>query len=278
MEEKTVQEKPSQKEPIFSKNIWNKLYPYIKECLIPTGVITAIWLVLGWLGTAGFYWGIFRVAAFLTGAYNGTGAHFVGGTVGKALYVMCVNNLIINVTVSKKSPKEKWAAFWGGMKSNVLEQIPQYENLSYFWGDKDPVLLGSGMLGAGAALLIYPFITSGGALVNASVCLLLAAVILKSLASDSGLIMAIVHLMLKKKPFQSVRRDLVDRLIAGLALGMALSVVVAMCSTVRILAVLLRNILPWILVLGGLAGIFFKELKIFYDGLMAGRKKGGEGK
>lgn len=264
------------KKPSLSE-IWGRLYPYIKECLVPTGILTGIWLILSWLGAAGISWGILRLVGFITGAYNGNGSHVIGGTVGKAIYIMCVNNLFISVAVSKKTFKEKLHAFWGGFKGDVLEQIPQYVNFRYFFEDRDTVLLGSGALGAGAALLIYPFITSGGALINSSVCLMLSAVIFKELAKDNGVIMALMHLLLKQKPFKAIRRDAADRFMAGLALGMALSVVAALCSGVWLLGVLLTKILPWALVLAGLAGIFFIQLKALYDTLKSGKGK-GEGK
>ncbi len=263
-------------EPV--KKLWGRVEPYIKKCVIPTGVLTGFWLVLGWLGAAGVNWEVLRFLAFLTGAYNGSEGHFISGTVGRAIYIMCINQLFVNVVVSRKSGKEKRAAFLEGFKEEVLKKIPQYENFKYFFEDRDTVLLGSGVLGIGVALLTYPLITAGGAAVNTSVCLLVAAVLLKELASDSGLVMAGVHLMLRKKPFSAMRREAVDRFLSGAALGMALSVVVALCSSVRFLAVLLGGILPWALVLGGLAGIFFVQLTALAVWIKErSRSKKGEG-
>lgn len=267
-----------EKKSISLAEVWGKIYPHIKECLVPTGIITLIWLILSWLSAAGISWGILRFVAFLTGAYNGNGYHVIGGTIGKAIYIMCINNLFVSVAVSKKTPKEKLAAFKDGIKDDVLKKIPQYSNFKYFFEDKDTVLLGSGALGVGFALLIYPVITAGGALVNTSVCLLLSAVIFKGLSSNEGLIMALVHLLLRQKPFKGIRKDSADRFLSGAALGMALSVVVAFCSKVRFFAVLLGKILPWALVAAGLVGIFFIQLKAFYDTVKSGKGKGESGK
>ena len=87
--------------------IWERMEPWLRRCLVPTGVLTAVWLVLNWLWSAGVHWGVLRFAAFLTGAFNGSDWGFVGGTIGKALYALCINELVFSVIFSAKTPRTR---------------------------------------------------------------------------------------------------------------------------------------------------------------------------
>ena len=94
---------------------------------------------------------------------------------------------------------------------------------------------------------------------STSVCLLLAAALFKGLATEQGLFLAVTHLVLKQPYFRRISADRADRFLAGLALGMAVSLVSALCSRWWIGWLIFRRMLPWALVLGGIAGLVLER-------------------
>lgn len=263
--------------------ILKKLYELIKDTLVPTAVLTVFWLVLGWLKSAGIKWAILWPLNFLTGALNGLNGSFWGGVIGKTLLAMCISGLVRGVIARKGTKKEKRKEFLSEAQNTALSQIPMFDNIKMLLSDRTPLMLGCSGLGVGCALLIYPFITSGGSLVNSMVCLMLFFNICSQISSRQGLLMAILHLILGLKPFTKWNRDAVDRVVIGFAVGMALSVLAALLREIPVVG----SVLWWIVVyLGarllaaaGFVGIFWTKLQPFVKTIAAvAAKKGGDGK
>lgn len=252
------------------------MWQAIKRNSIPTAFMAVLWMILWWLRSSGIQWAFLWPLHFLTGALNGYSGNVLGGTIGKTILLILfnstVNSIFVGFLANSGNRKKRTKAFKEQMKDNVksgakdelLSKIPYYSKLKKALLTKSPQAFGWGALGTSAALFLYPFITGDGALVNSMVCVALSSVLAKQLLTQRGLFITLLNRVLTKKHLKNINRGHVDRVIAGFTLGMALSVPIAALVYVpnagHILWMICAEIVPWILFVCAIFGIFWKLL------------------
>lgn len=253
---------------VSKRKMWELLL-LLRKYLGPTALMTVFWMVLGWLKMAGIQWALLWPLNFLTAAQAGLEGNILGGAIGKTLLLILFNSMFQGMVTQKGGWKIHISTFVAELRSQgvqeVLKKIPQYTNLKLLFGKRTPMLLGSGILGIGIALLVYPFLTGNGSLINSMVCVALFLSIGKQVVKQRGLLISFLNLFLEKKQMHTLNRDAVNRIAAGFALGMALAVPVAAVRQVPDVGVPVWNFLVKILPIGmivcGICGLFWDKLK-----------------
>lgn len=259
--------------PETKPSFWKRLVSAFKQNSIPTAIMAVLWMLLWWCKYAGIQWAILWPFQFLTGALNGLTGNVWGGAVGRTILLILFNSFFRGILANSGSRKKRAKAFKDQAASQTKDQIadavtdniPYLSNLKTAFWVKSPQALGFSVFGLSLALFVYPLITGDGALINTMVCLALFVNLIKQVVSNHGLLISLINRCLSKKGMKKIDKDQIRRLIAGYALGSALSVGIAA----------LREIpweyswsvwrfgtktLPWILLGGAILGIFWKFL------------------
>lgn len=242
-----------QKKPGF----WKTMMETLKTSLAPTAIMAVFWLVLSWAKAAGIQWAILWPFQFLTGALAGMEGSALGGTIGKAILLVCFNSLFRGLLMHRKWDGRRRdnvkSELKAQTKAQLFARIPQYSNLKLLWKDRSPHMLAAGLWGGAAALAAYPFLTGDGSAVNSMVCVALFLSIGGQIARQRGLLITLLNLLLAKKALHTVNRSLIDRIFAGFAVGMAVAVPVSVTKTMAPAFVwpLLAWGLPILLAAGG---------------------------
>ena len=247
-----------------SKFSMQYLLQMIKANLLPTVLLTAFWMVLGWLRTAGVQWAILWPLNFLTGALSGLSGSLIGGTIGKTILLILFNSMFRGLIAQRGNWKIRGKATMCELKkeglSALLSKIPQYSNLKTMLKGGTPKLLGFSGLGLGIALLVYPFITGDGSLVNSMVCIAVSFNVGKQLVKQRGFLISLVNILLEKNSWKTINKDVVNRVIAGFTVGMAVAVPIAAVKSIPgngiFLWTILAKCMPILIVLVAVMGIF----------------------
>lgn len=206
-----------QKIKAWCKRFWGNL----KSSLPVTAVMTALWLVLGWLRSFGVHSALLFPLNFLTGALAGLdGGSLIGGTLGKAVLLIIVNSFVRSLLLHRGSLGARMKQGLKSLGSSLVRKIPQYFNLRQLL-TRDYWRLTLNGIGFGSALIGYALLTGNGSLQNSFVCVLLFAEFGGALISQRGLIITACNRLLKYLGMPTVERDLVNRLVGGNALGYA---------------------------------------------------------
>lgn len=253
-------------------SFWKRLVSALKQNAIPTAIMTVLWMVLWWLKYAGIQWAILWPFQFLTGALNGLTGNVWGGAVGRTILLILFNSFFRGILANSGDRKKRAKAFKDQTVSQVksevtdriTDKIPYYKNVKTAFSLRTPQAWGFAALGLSAAMFVYPFITGDGALINTMVCVALFVNLIKQLASNRGLLISLINYFLSKKGLRKIDKDQVNRLIAGYALGSALSVGVAALQTPSDICyrlwIFCTDSLPWILLILAVFGIFWRFL------------------
>ena len=257
----------------------------LKQNAIPTGIMTVLWMVLWWCKYAGIQWAILWPFQFLTGALNGLTGNVWGGAFGRTLLLILFNSFFRGILANSGDRKKRTREFKNlaasqvksTAKSNLTGKIPYYSNLKTAFGLRTPQAWGFSALGLSAAIFVYPFITGDGALINTMVCLALFANLIKQLAANRGLLISLTNYLLSKKGLRKIDKAQVNRVIAGYALGSALSVAIAVLQdgTMREFDIwtFCVTTLPWIILGLAILGIFWRFFAPVLKALLKGLGK-----
>ena len=233
----------AQKRPGF----WRTLLETLKTSLAPTAIMAVLWLLLSWLKAAGIQWAILWPLNFLTGALAGMEGSALGGTIGKAILLVCFNSLFRGLLMHRKWDGRRRdnvkSELKAQTKAQLFARIPQYSNLRLLWKDRSPRMLAAGLWGGAAALAVYPFLTGNGSPVNSMVCVALFLTIGGQIARQRGLLITLLNILLAKKALRTVNRGFIDRIFAGFAVGMAAAVPVS--CTKNLEAAFVWPLLAW---------------------------------
>lgn len=252
--------------------IGQRLKLALKQNAIPTGIMTVLWMVLWWCTYAGIQWAILWPFQFLTGALNGLTGNVWGGAFGRTLLLILFNSFFRGILANSGDRKKRTKEFKNlavsqvksTAKSNLTGKIPYYSNLKTAFSLRTPQAWGFSALGLSAAIFVYPFITGDGALINTMVCLALFANLIKQLSTNRGLLISLINYLLSKKGLKKIDKGQVNRVIAGYALGSALSVGIAALKTASETGYHIWHFsvtaLPWILLALAVLGIFWRIL------------------
>lgn len=203
------------------KNWCKNFLKRLKESLPVTAVMVVLWLVLGWLRSFGIHSVVLAPLNFLTGALTGLdGGSVVGGTVGKAVLLIIVNNFVRTLINSRGKLWTRVKIGLISVWSSLLKKIPQYTNVRQLF-TREYWRIGINGLGIGMALIGYSFFTGNGRLQNSFVCVLLFAQFGGALVSKRGMIITAANKLLSVLGIPTVERDMVNRLVGGNALGYA---------------------------------------------------------
>lgn len=236
---------------------WKTMLETLKTSLAPTAIMAVFWLVLSWAKAAGIQWAILWPFQFLTGALAGMEGSALGGTIGKAILLVCFNSLFRGLLMHRKWDGRRRdnvkSELKAQTKAQLFARIPQYSNLKLLWKDRSPHMLAAGLWGGAAALAAYPFLTGDGSAVNSMVCVALFLTIGGQIARQRGLLITLLNILLAKKALRTVNRGVIDRVFAGFAVGMAAAVPLSLTKnlSVTFLWPLLARGLPILLALLG---------------------------
>ncbi|WP_418717958.1 hypothetical protein [Candidatus Allofournierella merdipullorum] len=237
---------------------WKTMLETLKTSLAPTAIMAVFWLVLSWAKAAGIQWAILWPFQFLTGALAGMEGSALGGTIGKAILLVCFNSLFRGLLMHRKWDGRRRdnvkSELKAQTKAQLFARIPQYSNLKLLWKDRSPHMLAAGLWGSAAALAAYPFLTGDGSAVNSMVCVALFLTIGGQIARQRGLLITLLNILLAKKALRTVNRGVIDRVFAGFAVGMAAAVPLSLTKnlSVTFLWPLLARGLPILLALLGI--------------------------
>ncbi len=178
--------------------------------LLPTVIISAIWLVLSLLFSLGVSALPLQILSFFTFALGGmTGGAFgmMGGIFGKAMTAYFVNATIIPLC-KKQKPFDK-----GKIKSG-LQAVFAKGSL------KGAVAISPVLIGFGLALIAYNFMNATACLQNSMIGIIGAVMALQLLSKGGGIIFSFLFMLLKVMTKGKAPSYLtIDRAIAGLAMG-----------------------------------------------------------
>ena len=167
---------------------------YLKKCmhqglevfkhpmmLLPTLVLGAIWLVIGYLSSTTELPGWAKVVSFLSfaeGGLFGGALGAAGGIVGKVVVAVFINSAILPL-FQKKLPFVGVAGGIKGMFSNMGEQVVC--GIAPFLG------------GMGAALLLYSFMNISHVQINAFVGVAAVVLLLQNIGNQGGFLFGLHH-------------------------------------------------------------------------------------
>ncbi len=174
--------------------------------LIPTFVLSAIWLILPMV--MGFIPGanlpVVRFFATLTYANGGVFGGFfgnVGGIFGKAVFAAVVNGFVLSLC-AKKNPFKGIKKGIAGVFAGGLKAI-------------SPLLIGGG-----AGLVLYWFFNITSAPQNSAVAVVAAVAAIQAIGKQNGLLFgAVFYLMKKISKGKSLSKIAVSRILTGLTGG-----------------------------------------------------------
>ncbi len=285
MAQQTNVRQPSQTVQTPTKNtttLGQRLLKALKLNSIPTGIMAVLWMLLWWCKYAGIQWAILWPFQFLTGALNGLTGNVWGGAFGRTLLLILFNSFFRGILANSGDRKKRTKAFKDltvnqtkdAAKSEITDKIPYYSNLKTAFSLRTPQAWGFSALGLSAAIFVYPFITGDGALINTMVCLALFANLIKQLSSNRGLLISLINYLLSKKGLRKIDKAQVNRVIAGYALGSALSVAIAVLQdgTMREFDIwkFCVTTLPWIIFGLAILGIFWRFFAPVLKALLKG--------
>ncbi len=197
--------------------------------LIPTFVLTAVWIVLPIVMgfSAGANIPIVRFISTLTYANGGVlGGFFgaVGGIFGKAVFAAAVNGIVLSIC-EKKNP-------FGGLKKNALS------------------VLGGGaravspfLIGGGIGFILYFFFNITSAPQNSMISIVCVISLVRTVAMQNGIAFTLAFWTVKKlSKGKAPTRAFLNRIFSGLAAAFAVSFPVTFLR-VRFLTPLLGGIL-----------------------------------
>ena len=234
---------------------------YLKiRTYIPSLVIAGFWIILGYLENLGMQSGIFTILNFFTGAINGLNGSLIGGTIGKALLLVCVNAFFREIIISDEEPENKWKMVLPSLKKGLLETIPMYKEVMQIMRLKQADCTTALAAGTAAGILIYPFITGNGSFTNSFVLIMLAVTLFRQLKDNSGLFMVVMHWILSHN--EKISRNIADAAVTGISTGFAGSLVIAACGEIPGAGIVIRRILTYgipAVLIAGCAAYYFKN-------------------
>ena len=206
----------------MTEKIKNRLSGFFKSLKLNmpiTALMTLLWLILGWLRSFGIHSVLLFPLNFLTGALTGLdGGSFIGGTLGKAVLLIIVNNFVRSLITSRGNFMVRAKIGLVSVYNSLLRKIPQYFNIKQLF-TRDYWRLSLNGIGFGMAFVGYSFLTGNGSIQNSFVCVLLFAQFGGALIKKRGLIITITNRVLSLAGIKNVDRDMVNRLVGGNALG-----------------------------------------------------------
>ncbi|MFI3284371.1 MAG: hypothetical protein R3Y57_04740 [Erysipelotrichaceae bacterium] len=186
-------------------------------------IVIALWLILGWLQSYGIHSVLLFPLNYLTGALAGIDeGSFIGGTIGKTIILLFLSSFLTNLIVIKGSLKEKIQKATSGYKNAMMDTIPFLSNtISLFTSSLKG--LSFNLLGMGVAVAAYGFLTGNGSFENSFITVLIFFNICSEIADGTGIVSAILNLMLSRWGRKRVDKQLVEWILNGTALGCLLS-------------------------------------------------------
>ena len=202
-----------QKEGGFIATLVNEVKDLIRhpKKLLPTIILSVVWMVFSMLSTFGVNIPILRFLYTLTYSNGGMFGGFfgaVGGIFGKAVFAAVVNTIVLSL-VAKKNPFANAAKSLKGIFGKAA-----FSGLSAI----SPFLIG-----AGSGLVLYWFFNITSSPVNCSVAVVGAVGAFTALGKKNGLLTSLVYTVtgkLTKGKFPS--QVTVNRTITGFSSGFAL--------------------------------------------------------
>ncbi len=209
-----------QKEGGFIATLVNELKDLIRhpKKLLPTIILSVVWLVFSILSTFGANIPILRFLYTLTYSNGGMFGGFfgaVGGIFGKAVFAAVVNTIVLSL-VAKKNPFANAAKSLKGIFGKAA-----FSGLSAI----SPFLIG-----AGSGLLLYWFFNITSSTTNCAVAVVGAVGAFSAIGKKNGILTSLVYtvtgkLTKGKFPSQVVVNRTVTGFSAGFALGLPLTFV-----------------------------------------------------
>ena len=209
-----------QKEGGFIATLVNELKDLIRhpKKLLPTIILSVVWMVFSMLSTFGVNIPILRFLYTLTYSNGGMFGGFfgaVGGIFGKAVFAAVVNTIVLSL-VAKKNPFANAAKSLKGIFGKAA-----FSGLSAI----SPFLIG-----AGSGLVLYWFFNITSSPVNCSVAVVGAVGAFTALGKKNGLLTSLVYtvtgkLTKGKFPSQVTVNLTITGFSSGFALGLPLTFV-----------------------------------------------------
>ena len=205
---------------------------YLKKCmhqglevfkhpmmLLPTLVLGAIWLVIGYLSSTTELPGWAKVVSFLSfaeGGLFGGALGAAGGIVGKVVVAVFINSAILPL-FQKKLPFVGVAGGIKGMFSNMGEQVVR--GIAPFLG------------GMGAALLLYSFMNISHVQINAFVGVAAVVLLLQSIGNQGGFLFGLLFSVANSITKGRVPRFItITRMLTGMTVGFTVAVGLSMAG------------------------------------------------
>ena len=205
---------------------------YLKKCmhqglevfkhpmmLLPTLVLGAIWLVIGYLSSTTELPGWAKVVSFLSfaeGGLFGGALGAAGGIVGKVVVAVFINSAILPL-FQKKLPLVGVAGGIKGMFSNMGEQVVR--GIAPFLG------------GMGAALLLYSFMNISHVQINAFVGVAAVVLLLQNIGNQGGFLFGLLFSFANSITKGRVPRFItITRMLTGMTVGFTVAVGLSMAG------------------------------------------------
>ena len=187
--------------------------------LLPTLVLGAIWLVIGYLSSTTELPGWAKVVSFLSfaeGGLFGGALGAAGGIVGKVVVAVFINSAILPL-FQKKLPFVGVAGGIKGMFSNMGEQVVR--GIAPFLG------------GMGAALLLYSFMNISHVQINAFVGVAAVVLLLQNIGNQGGFLFGLLFSVANSITKGRVPRFItITRMLTGMTVGFTVAVSLSMAG------------------------------------------------
>lgn len=181
--------------------------------LLPTLVLGAVWLAIGYFSTTTQLPGWAKVVSFLSFAEGGLFGGLLGaagGIVGKIVMAVFVNSAILPL-FQKKLPFVGVAGGIKGMFSNMGEEVTR--GIAPFLG------------GLGAALLLYSFMNISHSWVNAMVGVAAIVMLLQNIGNKGGFLFGLLFSLANSLTKGRVPRFItISRMLTGMTVGFTVAV------------------------------------------------------
>ena len=181
--------------------------------LLPTLVLGAVWLVIGYVSSVTELPGWAKVVSFLSFAEGGMFGGVIGaagGIVGKVLMAVFVNSAILPL-FQKKPPFFGVAGGIAGMFSNMGEQVTR--GIAPFLG------------GMGAALLLYAFMNISNIPLNSMVGIAAIVLLLRNIGNQGGFLFGLLFSLANTLTSGRVPRFItITRMLTGMTVGFTIAV------------------------------------------------------
>ena len=210
----------ARKEGGFFATLVNELKDLIRhpKKLLPTIILSAVWMVFSMLSAFGANIPILRTLYTLTYSNGGMFGGFVGavgGIFGKAVFAAVVNTIVLSL-VAKKNPFANAAKSLKGIFGKAA-----FSGLS---------AIAPFLIGAGSGLILYWFFNITSSTVNCAVAVVGAVGAFSAIGKKNGILTSLVYtvagkLTKGKFPSQIVVNRTVTGFSAGFALGLPLTFV-----------------------------------------------------